>query len=38
MPRKCAFGFVAAAPMFVATRDTEEFTWPDTLSAGVILI
>jgi hypothetical protein len=36
--KECAFGFVAAAPMFVATRDEEEFTWPDTLFAGFILI
>jgi hypothetical protein len=33
-----AFGLVAAAPMFVTTRDEEEFAWPDSLFACLILI
>src|ERR1700739_3501797 len=33
-----AFGFVAAAPMFVATWDGDVFAWANTLFAGFILV
>ena len=33
-----AFGFVSAAPVFVAAGDEEVFAWADALFAGVILI
>src|SRR5438132_13966528 len=33
-----AFGFIAAAPMFVSTRHKKEFAWPNTLFSSVIFI
>src|SRR5205085_3312806 len=36
--KQCAFRFVATAPMFVATRDSEEISRPHTLFALIILV
>ena len=36
--KECAFGLVAATPVFVATRDKEEIARPDTLFVCLILI
>jgi hypothetical protein len=36
--KQCAFGLVATAPMFVATRDEEELAWSDTLFSSFIFI
>ena len=36
--KKRAFGLIAATPVFMATRDEEEFARTDTLFAGFIFV